>query len=128
MSGRPNWSEDARVYSGGDKTPPQGEDKQEALKQAGRGIGAGVVIGGGIEVLLELIPGIGEMPYCAKEDILYRLATGVVTAALLMPLDKKGEEVEKYGEKAWYSGIGYAVGTIIMYGGLEILRSTYEKL
>ena len=133
MTGRADWAQEARVYSTDKKNPlqePQKDDDGENKipKIIGKSLLAGLVIGGGIELLLEVIPGVQQVWYCSREEIYYRIITEMSIAALIMPIKREGEEVKNYCGKAICSGIGYAVGTGVAYGALEMLTMMYERL
>jgi hypothetical protein len=130
MGGNPNWARDARVYST-EKKNAEGEEEPKSERMYAylkKGVLVGLGCGGGIEAVITIIPGIEEIPYCSEQDIAYRLAIGAMTAAILLPIKKEGEDVKNYWRKALYSGVGYILGTMLVYGGLEMITRTYEKL
>ncbi len=103
------------------------EKEEEKWKHMQKGILRGLSVGGGIETLLHVIPGIEQIPYCSEQDIVYRVAIGAITAAFLLPIQKEGEDVKNYWTKALCSGVDYTIGTMIVYGGLEMMARTYER-
>ncbi len=123
MAGRANWAEQARVYTTKRKSPQEEQEEREnqALKRIGKGILAGLVIGGGIEAFLDIVPGIQEVWYCSKSDICYRIISETVAAALILPIEAEKREENNYFRKACCYGIGYVAGAAIAYSTLEVL-------